>query len=291
MTPTFGLTGMTNQQFADQLLAEYQASKGRNMNPDPGPCGFGDALIDNTTGAYPMNQVAPYIPETSAAPHTVPAPPVNPMNLLQTAVANGNLDLAEKLMGLQERWEANQSRKAFDEAISSAKAEIPPIERNATGHNSKKYADFAAIAAVVDPILSKHGLSYRFRTQQTDRIAVTCILSHKAGHSEETTLVGPADQSGNKNAIQAIGSTLTYLQRYSLVQMLGLAAARDDDGKAGAGKPTITQEQADEIRDALESNGKDRTKFLKWAKVERIEDIPADTYQSCLDAAKFKAAK
>jgi hypothetical protein len=160
--------------------------------------------------------------------------PVTPMDMLNRAVSSGaSLDMVEKLMTLQERWEGNQARKAFDEAIAAAKAQIPPIERNATGHNNKRYANFAAIATVVDPILSQHGLSYRFRTTQTDKISVTCILSHKAGHSEETTLAGPADSSGNKNAIQAIGSTLTYLQRYSLVQMLGLAAAADDDGKAG----------------------------------------------------------
>src|SRR6185312_8762594 len=103
----------------------------------------------------------------------------------------------EKLMGLQERWEANQARKSFDEAMAAAKAEIPAIARNRSGHNSKKYADFAAIAAVVDPILSRHGLSYRFRSAQDERINVTCVLSHKAGHSEETTLAAPADTTGN----------------------------------------------------------------------------------------------
>src|SRR3984885_1337196 len=144
---------------------------------------------------------------------------VTPMALLDRALSSGaDVTLIERLMGLQERWEANQACKSFDAAIADAKALIPPIERNATGHNSKRYANFAAIATVVDPILSAHGLSYRFRTTQSDKISVTCILSHKAGHSEETTLAGPADTSGNKNAIQAIGSTLTYLQRYSLVQ-------------------------------------------------------------------------
>jgi hypothetical protein len=225
------------------------------------------------------------IPE--AEPHALA--PVTPMSLLQSAVANGNLDLAEKLMSLQDRWEANQARKAFDEAVSSAKAAIPPITRNATGHNAKKYADFAAIAKVVDPILGRFGLSYRFRTTQSDRISVTCVLSHKAGHSEETTLSGPADTSGSKNAIQAIGSTLTYLQRYSLVQMLGLAAAADDDGKAGAGVATITQEQADTLRDLLEANGKPREGFLKWAKVEQIEQIPAGDYDACVHAITYKA--
>ncbi len=194
-------------------------------------------------------------------------------------------------MTLNERWEANQARKSFDAAVSAAKAEIPPITRNATGHNSKKYADFAAIAKVVDPIIGKHGLSYRFRTTQNGSISVTCVLSHKDGHSEETTLSGPPDATGNKNSIQAIGSTLTYLQRYSLVQMLGLAASSDDDGKQAVNVETITQTQADEIRDIIEAKGKDRAAFLKWAKQERIEDIPADQYEACVKAANYEPPK
>jgi hypothetical protein len=115
--------------------------------------------------------------------------PVTPMDMLNRAVQSGaDIDMIEKLMNLQERWEASNARKAFDEAVAAAKAEIPAIQRNATGHNSKKYADFAAIARVVDPIIGKHGLSYRFRTTQNGKISVTCVLSHKAGHSEETTL-------------------------------------------------------------------------------------------------------
>lgn len=217
---------------------------------------------------------------------------VTPMDMLDKAVASGaSVEVLEKLMGLQERWEKNQARKDFDAALSAAKAEIQPITRNATGHNAKRYANFAAIAKEIDPILSRHGLSYRFRTAQTDRINVTCILAHRSGHSEESSLSGPPDATGNKNAIQAIGSTLTYLQRYSLVQALGLAAADDDDGKAGGIGETITQAQADTLRDLLEANGKDRAKFLRWAKVERIEDIPASTFEACIAAANYKATK
>jgi uncharacterized membrane protein len=228
-----------------------------------------------------MSNVVPMIDQT---------PATTPMTMLEKAVTSGaSLEMVEKLMALQERWEANQARKAFDEAIAAAKAEIKPVVRNATGHNAKRYADFAAIANAIDPVISKHGLSYRFRTQQTDKIAVTCVLSHKSGHYEETTLAGPADSSGSKNAIQAIGSTLTYLQRYSLVQALGLAASNDDDGRAAAVGETISQEQADNIRDLLETSGKDRTKFLKWAKVDRIEDVPAAFYQACINAIGGKS--
>lgn len=213
------------------------------------------------------------------------APAVTPIEMLNNAVARGaDIVMIEKLMALHERFEAGQSRRAFDAAIADAKAEISPVVRNKAGHNNKRYADFSAIALAVDPILSKHGLSYRFRTAQSDKISVTCILSHKAGHSEETTLAGPADTSGSKNAIQAIGSTLTYLQRYSLVQALGLAAADDDDGKA-AGRGVeddapITAEQADAIRDLIAAAGLVEKAFCEYAKIERIEDMAASKYQT-----------
>ena len=142
-----------------------------------------------------------------------------------------NIERLQQLLAMKERIDAEQSRKDFNAAVSAAKGEIKPIAADAQGHNKAKYASFGAIAEAVDPILAKHGLSYRFRTSQADRISVTCILSHVGGHCEESTLTGPPDVSGNKNNIQAIGSTLTYLQRYSLVQSLGLAVSKDDDGE------------------------------------------------------------
>ena len=223
----------------------------------------------------------------SIVPANVTGNALTPMDMLNRAVSAGaDIEVLEKLMALHERWEKNQARKDFDEAVAAAKAEIPPITKNREGHNSKRYADFAAIAKIVDPIIARHGLSYRFRTKQGERIDVTCILSHRAGHSEETTLCGPPDTTGSKNAIQAIGSTLTYLQRYSLVQMLGLASSEDDDGRSAASTTTIDAQQAQNLRDYIRGAGASEAKFLKWAKVEKIEDIPADLYDSCVEATQ-----
>jgi hypothetical protein len=217
--------------------------------------------------------------------------PVTPMDMLNRAVTSGaSLEMVEKLMTLQERWEAGQARKAFDRAVSAAKKEIPPITRNAKGHNSKKYADFAAIAAVVDPIIGRHGLSYRFRTTQNGSIAVTCVLSHEDGHSEETTLSGPADGSGSKNAIQAIGSTLTYLQRYSLVQMLGLAASNDDDGKASDAGSGITLEQVEELVALADEVGADKEAFCRYFKVDGFANITTKDYPRAIAALNKKRA-
>jgi len=233
-----------------------------------------------------MNQKLERIP---ASPE--PQPSATPIDMLNRAVlAGADIALIEKLMALHERWDANQARKAFDEAVAAAKKDIPPITRNVTGHNAKKYADFAAIAKVVDPVIGAYGLSYRFRTTQTDRISVTCILSHKAGHSEETTLSGPADTSGSKNPIQAIGSTLTYLQRYSLVQMLGLAAGNDDDGKAAGDGEKITAEQAQDLADrcAAVADGFD-TAVCTYFDIDELKNLPAKEYQRAIIAINKKA--
>jgi hypothetical protein len=208
-----------------------------------------------------------------------PSTALTPMDMIDRALSSGaSVETLGKLMELQERWDRNQAAKEFNAAIAAAKAEIKPIARNKTGHNSKKYADLAATATAVDPILSKHGLGYRYRSTQADRITVTCVLFHRSGHQEETTLTGPADTTGNKNAIQAIGSTLTYLERYSLFLALGLAAGNDDDGAAGGAGETIGAEQIEELQTLIFEVAGERSNHLlnrvcQYLKVTALDDI------------------
>lgn len=229
------------------------------------------------------NEVTPLAPVNTA---------LTPMEMLDRAVSSGaGIDVIAKLMDLQERWDKNQHRKAFDAAIADAKAELGPIIKNRQGHNSKRYADFAAIARTVDPIISKHGLSYRFRTTQDDRIHVTCVLSHRDGHSEDNTIAGPADTTGNKNAIQAIGSTLTYLQRYSLMQALGLAASEDDDGRTAEEGGPLSDEQAEKIQALIVEVAADIPRFCKYMGVARIDEINAKDFNKAIQALEAKRVK
>lgn len=189
------------------------------------------------------------------APALPVAPAVTPMALIERAMASGaSMEQLEKLLDLQQRWEKNEARKAFDEAMAAAKADIPVIHKNREvdftsqkGRTNYRYEDLAEIARTVDPILARHGLSYRFRTSSppNEPVTVTCVIAHRSGHSEENTLCAGRDDSGNKNSIQAIGSTLTYLQRMTLKAALGLSASTDDDGRgAGGGEPVGLPEQA-----------------------------------------------
>lgn len=216
---------------------------------------------------------------------------ITPLTMIDKAISSGSpVEVLEKLFALQERYEANQARKDFNNAISDAKAEIKPIIKNRKvdftsqkGRTNYEYEDLAEIARQIDPILAKHGLSYRHRSAQDGgKLSVTCIISHRGGYFEETTLTASDDKSGNKNDIQAIGSTATFLQRYTLKLALGLAATKDDDARTVTVGGPITDAQVDEIIALADRVGADKAKFCEWLKVPSLADIPQSQFKRAI---------
>lgn len=225
--------------------------------------------------------------------HVAPAV-MTPMDMLNRAVSQGaNADVLEKLLAMQLRWEAEQARKAFDNALATAKAAIPVIIKNRTvdfstskGRTTYKHEDLAEIAKTVTPILAANGLSYRYRvtSNPNEPVTVGCIISHRDGHSDEVaTLCAGRDDSGSKNPIQSIGSTLTYLQRMTLKAALGLAASDDDDGASSSDGPdVVTPDQVGELQAMIESKNADKARFLKFYKIDKLADLPADKYDAAI---------
>lgn len=233
----------------------------------------------------------------------------DPLEVLMAAIEKGaDPETIKSLMDLQDRYEKNTARKAFDSAIAAAKADIGVIEKNKhVGFESKDkskaptdyyHEDLAGIAKVIDPILGRNGLSYRFRTRvaPNEPVTVTCIIAHRDGHFEENTLQAGADNTGNKNGIQAIGSTITYLQRYTLKAALGLAAGRDDDGAASEAEPPapVTPVQITALQTRLRTVGYTEARVLKRFGVDKFEDLTAAQYKLAnteLDELEAKRAR
>jgi hypothetical protein len=202
-----------------------------------------------------------------------------------------SIERVEQAFAFYEKVQASQARKAFDAAMAAAKAEIPVIIKKRTvkygapgKETTYQHEDLGGIAEIVDPILAKFGLSYRYRTSSklNQPVSVTCIIAHEAGYFEETTLTAGRDDSGGKNAIQAIGSSVTYLQRYTLKAALGLAAAKDDDAKTAEATPdelaTLTPAQIAKFESLLKETGSNRAAFLKIAQAESVQDILAKDF-------------
>lgn len=227
-------------------------------------------------------------------------PVTTPMSMIERAVEKGaDVGMIEKLMELAERHDRNLGRRAFDQAIASAKAEFPEIRKNKTvdfstakGRTHYRHEDMAEISRAVDPVLSRYGLSYRYRTQQDGRsVTVTCILSHKDGYSEETTLSSAADESGNKNHLQAVGSAATYLQRYTLKMALGIAATEDDDGRRADAAKLIDADQFQVLQDLIEEASADVPKLLKFLGAETLEEMTVTQFSTAVSALRKKTKK
>jgi hypothetical protein len=239
----------------------------------------------------------------STQPHSVAVVATNPARLLEIAVSKGtDMDQLEKLMALQERWEANEARKGFAAAMAAFRAEAPVIEKNAQvdftsqkGRTNYRHSSLDHITAKVNPVLGRHGLTYSWVTEQNQgAVTVHCDVMHVMGHRERVTLTGPRDESGNKNAIQSIGSAVSYLQRYTLLAALGLSTGgQDDDGRASDGPTTyITQDQQDTIQALLDEVKADTNAFLRYMGAEGgLAYIRADAYATALHMLEKKRAK
>jgi hypothetical protein len=177
-------------------------------------------------------------------------PNATPMQMLAIMTQRGvSMADLKDLVALVRESEANAARMAFVEALAAFKAEALTIAKdkhvvypNSKGGNTDYWhATIGNIISVVAPALSRHGLSHRWKTEQLEggMIRVTCILTHVKGHSEETSLSSSRDESGGKNNIQAVGSTVSYLQRYTLLAITGLATRdqEDNDGRGPALPP------------------------------------------------------
>ncbi len=226
-----------------------------------------------------------------------------PLEMLGQLVAQGaDIETITKMMDLAERHEANQARKAFAKAMSKFRAEPVVIEKDqSVGYKHKtgggttgyRHASLANAVDTAREAMSKHGLSHRWQTKQDNgEVTVTCIVMHEMGHSEETKLTAMPDTSGQKNSIQAIGSTVSYLERYTFMAATGLAARNMDDDGADAGDPDsyerISEDQIKEIKALLDATNTDQDKFLEWCEVNSLKEIPAYNFKPCIDNLKRK---
>ena len=178
------------------------------------------------------------------------------MDIIQKVGGTESLDVAklEHLLAVKERWDAEEARKEYVAAMTRFRATAPALyktdlvtHRGGTYH----YLNLGQVAPVVAAALAQHDLSYGWSTDQLvdGRIRVTCSLTHVAGHCEQVSLMGMPDDTGAKNSIQQVGSTVTYLERYTLMAITGLAAQdMDTDGRpqapAQATAPAEGQEPA-----------------------------------------------
>lgn len=215
---------------------------------------------------------------------------VTPMALLQSAQSSGaSIEQMQQLMDLQERYENREALKAYNNAMSAFRNEAPTINRSRKGHNTK-YAGLAETIEAIKPLLSRHGLSHQWKTKQDGGlISVECTVLHRMGHSESTSLTAEPDKTGQKNSIQAIGSTVAYLERYTLYAILGLASREmDDDGAGGSTEPVLDDEQLANVEALVAETGANVNGLCTFFKAEKVTDIKSKDYATLVKMLEKK---
>lgn len=174
-----------------------------------------------------------------------------PSQLLQLAIQKDlDVEKLEKLVAMQQQYEANQARKAYCEALVKFQSMVPNLTKTAqVKFKTKdgdtvdyKYIPLGELVEACKPGLLACGLSYQWKSNEIDgNIKTDMIITHVLGHSETNSMTAPIDTSGKKNPVQARGSTMTYTQRYTFIGGFGLATADSDvDGRLpvnGNGQP------------------------------------------------------
>jgi len=163
------------------------------------------------------------------------------LKVIQDASANPNIDVAklEKLLDMQERVIKHHAEVAFSRDFARMQGQMPIIteqgEIKVNGQVRSKYALFEDINEEIRPVLREHGFSVFFKiTSEPKSVKVQGILMHEDGHREMTEMMLEADESGSKNTVQSIGSSVSYAKRYVLCALLNITSrGEDDDGNAG----------------------------------------------------------
>lgn len=159
-------------------------------------------------------------------------------------------------------------------ALAKAQAEVENATKSSTNpHFKNRYADLAEVLNTVRPVFAKHGLSLIQSPSFDGSLAsVTTTIAHSGGGY----VSGTASCVPGKSDAQQIGSATTYLRRYALAAMCGVAQ-EDDDGNSVAhdNKPAALPVAVEAAIKSAESVEALRALYKGLPKAQQVAAVPA----------------
>lgn len=216
--------------------------------------------------------------------------------------AEGLRDLIEEIITDRLTPPEPETDKLF-KALAKAQLEIQNVEKDSDNDFlNSKYASLAAVMAVCREPLAKNGLAIMQLPRLTDSpgvVELETMLTHESGQYISTVW----QMAPPKTDPQGLGSCLTYMRRYMLTALLGIAQMDDDANRAQPGKDEydrITPKQADAIlQEADKLFGDDADNIVSRMLeavfstsdviVDRVTDIPAGQHEQAIQMLQNKA--
>jgi len=215
------------------------------------------------------------------------------MPLMELAIKqDAGIEKLERLFALYEKDQEMKARKAYAESMTKYKKNAPFIVQDKKVKYKEvdyTYATLGNILNVLTKDLADYGFTIDWKTESAEKIKVECSCLHVEGHKESTSLTASADNSGSKNGIQAMGSTIKYLKRYTLLLLLGLDTnEHEDDGRGYIEKYERISRQQESVIDEWIAKFDNQENLLKLCskksgfEITKVSDIPALAFDSII---------
>lgn len=166
----------------------------------------------------------------------------------------------------------SESIELITKALVKFQSEISGVEMNAINPFYKsKYADLITIIKTAKPILTKNGLAFTQLVNKDETGGViTTMLMHESGQWLAANTNYPINGKPQEQ-----GSAITYMRRYALAAILGIAADPDDDGEAAQKiNSPIDGALEEEMRNSgAEFKSKDESKAACDVYIKALEDL------------------
>lgn len=228
--------------------------------------------------------------QTQQAPPTAPAVAETSalISMIERAARDPAVDMdkLERLVQMQERVSQRTAEQAFNDAMAAAQGEMRRVAVDSVNPQTRsKYASYGALDRAIRPVYTKHGFALSFGTAEgapQDYLRVECHVSN-SGFTRKYQVDMPADGKGAKGGdvmtkTHAVGSAMSYGQRYLLKMIFNIAVGQDDDGNAASNDP-ITPEQDEELKLLIVNVGADIGKFLTAFQIESVGDLPSKRFE------------
>lgn len=225
------------------------------------------------------------------AVHEAPSAPEGAafLNILQNLAVNESVDPAKmhSILDLMERQQNKVAAQAYENALADLQDEMPRIKKDGRIEHKDRlistYATYEAIDDVIRPLLKKYGFTLRFSSKQlNDKVLVSGTLAHRGGHKETIDTPLSIDQSGAKNSVQGVGSTISYGKRYIVSMFFNIITEGEDDDGNKAAFIAMTDEQARTVKTLIQESKTDTSSFLKWANAQNVEAMDARKYEAAV---------
>ena len=188
-----------------------------------------------------------------------------------------------------------QKNNKFYELLAKVQAEIemPKLSKPSV---FGKYADLTECLNAVKPALNNNGFTLLQPFEHTESgMLLKTIIIHSSGAKIESAALIPYPASGDSKNIQRFGGNITYLRRYSICSLLGIAGEEDLDGhdpKNSREKnqnddafdwdeiPTIPAKQ----RTILLEKSKPAKQIINEVEAGETPEMPAPEFRACKES-------